>query len=121
MKRGDSNMNKTKLNCSLNDTSILRNLILENPELPVLIFCGEEAYCPDYSYTMAYSSKGEIEELSLYNDEQWLNYDDYREELTESLSDNVEHENLSDEEYEKMIDMKMKKIEFVKAIVLWVG
>lgn len=110
-----------ELSCSLNDTTILRKLILENPELPLLIFVGEEAYCPDYSYTMAFSSGGEIQELSLYNDEMWMDYDDYKDKLTDDLEYEEEYKNLPDEEYDKMIDEKMKEVEFVKAIVIHVG
>lgn len=109
------------LNCSLNDTGELRNLILENPELPLLIFVGEEAYCPDYAYTMAYPNRVEIEELTLYNDERWVDYDGYKDWLIDDLSDEEKYKNLSDEEYEKMIDEKMEEVEFVKAIVIYVG
>lgn len=38
-------MNNTSLPCSLNDTTELRNLILENPDLPLLIFAGDGAWC----------------------------------------------------------------------------
>lgn len=113
-------MNNTKLNCSLNDTTILRNLILENPELPVLIFCGEESWSGDYGYTQVDAIKGAIETLTLYN-EQWMTEDDYADELADDLSDEEEYKNLSDEEYEKMIDKKVAETEFVKAIVIWVG
>lgn len=113
-------MNNTKLNCSLNDTTVLRNLILENPELPVLIFCGEESWSGDYGYTQAHASKGEIETLTLYN-EQWMTEDDYADKLADDLCDEEEYRNLSDEEYEKMIDKKVEETEFVKAIVIWVG
>ncbi len=113
-------MNKTKFDCSINDTTVLRNLILENPDLPVLIFCGEEAWNGDWGYTQAEASKGEIETLTLYDD-QWLDEDEYREKLSDDLCDEPEYKDLSDEEYEKMIDEKVKGTEFVKAIVIWVG
>ena len=54
-------MNKLINECSLKDITILRNLILENPDLPLLMFCGEEAWNGEYSYCQAYASKGEIE------------------------------------------------------------
>lgn len=46
-------MNNTSLPCLLNDTTELRNLILENPDLPLLIFAGEEAWNGEYSYESA--------------------------------------------------------------------
>ena len=113
-------MNNTKLNCSLNDTTILRNLILENPELPVLIFCGEGVWNGEYSYNQADVSKGGIEELTLYED-MWLDKGDYADRLFDDLSDIDEYKKLSDEEYGKMIDKKVADTEFVKAIVIWVG
>ena len=109
-----------KNQCSLKDTKILRDLILENPELPVLIFCGEGAWNDDNDYTQAYVSKGEIDELTLYG-EMWLDEEDYKEELADNLSYEEEYENMSDEEFSKMIDEKVAETEFVKAIVLWVG
>ncbi len=113
-------MSKLKDECSLKDTTILRNLILENPELPLLIFCNEEANSGQHHYELAYASKGDIEELTLYND-YWLDEDDYRDALSSDLCDEEEYRNLSDEEYDKMIDQKVAETEFVKAIVVWVG
>ena len=113
-------MNKLINQCSLKDTTILRSLILENPELPVLIFCGEDAWNGEYSYCQADASKGKIEELTLYGD-MWLHKEDYVEKLVDDLGYEKEYENLSDEEYSKMIDKKVAETEFVKAIVLWVG
>ena len=116
----------TKFDCSLKDTTVLRNLILENPDLPLIVFCGEEAYQDNgYAYSMANYSRVEIENLSLYNTEVFLDEDDYREQLEDDLANDLydvrEYDDLSDEEWDKMIDQKMAEVEFVKAIVLWVG
>lgn len=113
-------MNKTSFNCSLNDTAELRNLILENPELPLLIFCGEESWHDEYPYEQADASSGEIKELTLYNN--WgLDKDDYEDKLSDDLCDKEEYKDLSDEEYNKMIKQKIAETEFVKAIVIYVG
>ena len=106
--------------CSLRDTTILRNLILENPDLPVLIFCGEDAWNGEWGYTSAQASSGKVEELTLYND-QWMDRDDYEEALADNLADEEEYKDLSDDDYEKMIQEKVEQTEFVKAIVIWVG
>ena len=113
-------MNNTKLDCSLNDTTVLRKLILENPELPILMFCGEDAWSGEYNYSQAYASKGEIETLTLYKD-MWLTKDDYEDGLANDLSDEEEYIDMTVEEYDKMIDKKVEETEFVKAIVIWVG
>lgn len=110
----------TNKDCSLKDTTVLRNLILENPDLPIIIFCGEDSWNGDYQYCQANSTKGEIESLILYGD-MWLDEDDYREKLADNLCDEEEYKNLSNEEYEKMVDKKVDESEFVKAIVLWIG
>lgn len=114
-------MNNIKLPVSLTDTTELRKLIMENPDLPLLIFCGEESYYDDgYSYSMAYASNAKIQELTLYNDI-WMDKDDYAEKLSDDLAFEEEYEDMTDEEYDKMIDQKVNETEFVKAIVIYVG
>lgn len=108
------------LNCSLNDTTILRNLILENQDLPLLIFCGKESWHDEYPYEQAYASSGEIKELTLYKN-YWLDKDDYEDELSDDLCGKEEYKDMSDEEYNKMIQQKIAETEFVKAIVVYVG
>ena len=110
----------SEMDCSIEDTSILRNLILENPELPVLIFVGDEAYTGEYGYNQADASNGEIENLTIY-DNYWLNEDDYREKLTNDLADADAYKDLSDKDFKQIIDKKVKETEFVKAIVIHVG
>ena len=109
-----------QFHCSLNDTSNLRNLILENPDLPLIIFCGEESWDGNLSYTQADASKGEIQTLTLYEDV-WVDEDDYREKLADDLCNEEEYKDLSDEEYYQMIDHKVAETPFCKAIVIYIG
>ena len=113
-------MKTLKNECTLKDSSVLRNLILENPELPVLMFCGEEAWNGEAAYTQATASSGEIEKLTLYDD-LWLKEDDYRDKLSDDLANDDEYKDLSEEDFWKMIDKKVEETEFVKAIVIWIG
>lgn len=113
-------MNNTSLNYSLNDTTELRKLILENPDLPLLIFCGEDSWHDEYPYEQVDASNGEIKELTLYND-LWVDKDYYEGKLSDDLYDKEEYRDLSDEEYNKMIRQKIAETEFVKAIVIYVG
>lgn len=113
-------MNDTKLDVSLNDTGLLRKLIMENPECPLLIFCGEDAWHDEYPYEKADVTNAGIRELTLYNN-YWLDKDDYEEELSNDLSDRDEYKNMSDEEYDQMIKKKVAETEFVTAIVIYVG
>ena len=105
--------------CSLKDTTELRKLILENPDLPLLVFCGEEAWQEIFPYNLAYPRCG-IENLTLYGD-MWVDEDQYEEELSDALCDEEEYKDLSDEEWDEMIKQKVEETEFVKAIVVWVG
>lgn len=114
-------MNNTKLPVSLKDTTELRKLIIENPDLPLLFFVGDDAYIDDgYQYSMAYASNAEIQELTLYSDV-WMDEDDYAEKIRDDLTFEEEYINMTDEEYDKMIDQKVNETEFVKAIVIYVG
>jgi hypothetical protein len=110
----------TENDCSLKDTKLLRELILENPELPLIVFCGEDSWGGEFSYQQAGVSRGEVESLILYGDK-WLTEEDYAEELSDDLSDEEEYKDLSDEGYGKMIDRKVSESEFIKAIVIWIG
>ena len=113
-------MNNTSFDCSLNDTSELRKLIMDNPTLPLLFFCGEECYKGEYPYEQATVTSVGIQNLTLYNN-YWLDEDGYAEELSYNLCDKPEYEHLSDEEYSEMIDRKVKEAEFIKAIVVNIG
>lgn len=66
----------------MNDTLELKNLILENPELPLLVFCGEEAWSGEYGYEQADVNSVKIKEMTLYG-EYWLDADDYEEQLAD--------------------------------------
>lgn len=113
-------MNNTSFDCSLNDSSELRKLIMDNPTLPLLFFCGEECYRGEYPYEQANVSNVGIQTLTLYNG-WWLDESDYADELSNDLCDEPEYEHLSDEEYFEMIDKKVKEAEFIKAIVVNIG
>lgn len=105
--------------CSLKDCTKLKQMILENPDLPLIAFAGEDAWQDMGGYNQA-DVRCYIETLTLYGD-MWCDEDDYRERLTDNLADEEEYKNLSDEEFEKMIDEKVAETEFVKVIAIWVG
>lgn len=113
-------MNNTNFDCSLNDTTELRKLIIENPDLPLIVFCGDECNDGDYCYEYVDVYNVSITELTIYDD-YWLSKDDYEDKLSDDLCDKEEYKYLSDEEYNKMIKQKIAETEFVKAIVIYVG
>ena len=113
-------IDNTQFHCSLNDTSNLRQLILENPDLPLLIFCGEESWDGIWHYNQADASEGVIQTLTLYNDV-WIDKEDYRDRLANDLCDKEEYKDLSDKEYFEMVDCKVEEAVFCKAIVIYIG
>lgn len=113
-------MNNTKLPVSLEDTTELRKLIIENPDLPLLIFCGPETNSGEYPYESTTDVGCDMQKLTLYKD-WWIPKDEYEEQLRDDLSDKAEYKDMTDEEYDAMIDQKVNETEFVKAIVIYVG
>lgn len=43
-------MNNTNLPVSLEDTTELRKLIIYNPDLPLIVFCGDDSWHDWYPY-----------------------------------------------------------------------
>ena len=113
-------MNNTKLPVSLEDTTELRKLIMENPDLPLLIFCGSESNSGEFPYESNKDVGCDIEELTLYKN-WWIPKDEYEEQLRDDLCDEEEYKDTTDEEYDEMINQKVNETEFVKAIVIYVG
>lgn len=82
---------------------------------------GDDAYIDDgYQYSMACASNASIQELTLYSNV-WMDKEDYAEKLSDDLCDEEEYKDMTNEEYDKMIDQKVNETEFVKAIVIYVG
>lgn len=109
-----------KIKTSLKDTRELRQLIIDNPDLPLIIFAGEESWHDFSSYEMTYAHDIGIEELTSYKD-MYLTKDDFEDMLTDDLSCENEYKNLSDDEFNKVIDDMVIKAEFTKCIVIYVG
>ena len=57
-------------------TDLLKKLILENPELPLLVFAGEYAYNSDFGWTSCSNVRSEIGEF-LDADTDFMTMDDY--------------------------------------------
>ena len=109
-----------KIDVSLKGTKELRQLIIDNPDLPLVIFAGEESWHDQYSYEMTYAHGVCIEELTSYKD-YCLTKEDYEDMLTGDLADMEEYQDLSDDEFNKTIDGMVSKAEFTKCIVIYVG
>lgn len=102
------------------DCTELKKLILENPEAPLLIFSGEEAWSGEYSYECASEGYVQLQELTLYGGG-WLDRDYYEDALRDAMGFDDQYESLSDEEFDKEVEKIMNETAFVKAIVIYVG
>lgn len=95
------------------DCKSLKEMILANPDAPLLI-SGE------YPYELSDVRYAAIKELTLYNG-QWVDRDEYGEQLEYDLADKEEYSSLSDEEFEAKIDEIVEETAFIRAIVIYVG
>ena len=90
----------------------LKRLILENPELPIVVLADEDSVCDYYGWTFCSSISFHIEEIL---DCDFYDYDDRvftdRERLEEVIADNLDGEYLTDEAYEAAIKYEIEKYE----------
>ena len=117
-------MNKFRTYSLSKESDELKKLILENPDLPIVVLAGEEANGGDY-YWMFYSS------ISFHIDEildcDFLDYDDTvfcdRDRLEEYIEDMLydEYHDKSDEEYDEAIKSKLAELEpyWTKVIAIY--
>lgn len=104
---------------SMPDTKELRQLILENPDLPVVIMVTEDTWHGEYSREVLHPDSVwvGIQEMACYNN-RWC--DD--EELYDCIVDDIEGEpgadELDDEEFDEVVDKIKKKYPLQKVIVI---
>mgnify|MGYP003292389680 CR=1 FL=1 len=94
------------------ETDELKRLILENPELPIVILADEDSSNADYGWTYCSRISFYIEEIL---DWDFYDYNDTvitdRDRLEEIIADNLDGEYLTDEEYEAAIKHELEKYE----------
>jgi hypothetical protein len=92
----------------------LKKLILENPDLPIVVLAGEEASGYDFYWTYCSSVSYHIGEIL---DCDYYDYDDTvftdRDRLREKIEDDLydEYHDKSDEEYEAAVNREVEKYE----------
>ena len=106
----------------LNNTEKLRKMIIEHPELPIVVIAGQNASNEDYSMFCSYVQVeiGEFLDCKVLNDKKA--YTD-REELREDMED-FYYSNFdgTDSEFDEYIDKKLDNIEeyWTDCIILYV-
>lgn len=101
----------------------LLKLVQEYPDLPVVFFCGSEDVCDEYSYTfMKFKGveKGIIYESDI-NDIIYTSKDDYVEDLCDYFEDDDRYFNMTDEEYEEIMQKEAEKAPHYEAIIIYAG
>lgn len=92
----------------LHSADELRQLIRENPTLPLIVFAGEDANSGDYSYmSCSYikAYKGEYLDCSqTVND--YMCFTD-RDEFEEAIADNLADRDCTDEEFDALVKKEM--------------
>lgn len=94
----------------------LKQLIAENPDLPIVVLVGGEAASDDWGYTYCADVHFSIEEildctLPFGDDYVYNDRDDFEDALSDYLADCEEYENLSDEEFQTLLSKELSKYE----------
>lgn len=98
----------------------LRDLIKENPTLPLKIFVSDDANSGEYTNEESYISSVSIDELTLLEKRcvaKWLDREDYLNELIQDLEEVCQNKELID----LKIKEEMAKVKFEKFIVINIG
>lgn len=87
----------------------LRQMLLNYPDLPLLVFAGEDANSGDYYYMSCCSINANIGEFldceQTINDERiYEDRDDFRQDVADLLADMDENCTLSSEEFDAKVD-----------------
>lgn len=95
----------------------LREIVAENPELPIMFMASEECSNPDYCYVIA-KAQAKIEMVAFTEDGIYTDEDELKDWIWSGiLSDNAE---ISQQDLNKEIEMEMKAVEWTKAIVIYI-
>ena len=105
----------------------LKQLIAENPDLPIVVLVGRYAALDDYGYTYCTDIHFFIEEildcaLPFGDDYVYNDRDDFEDTLSDYLADCEEYENLSDEEFQILLAKELSKYEpYWKKVIAIIG
>lgn len=101
------------------ETYELKKLIAENPDLPIVVFAGNDANDGDYSWTSCSCISFSVDEILEYDDAVFTNRDEFEEKIADDLCS--EYADKPDEEFEAAIAREVKKYDqyWKKVIAIW--
>lgn len=102
-------------------TKELLRLIQENPELPLVFMVDSELSADPYEYRYTFVShyEAEVETIWIYEDTYYNHIVDITEAVEEDLMNEEGNENLSDEEFDELVEKYIEEnVEHYKAIVI---
>lgn len=110
-------------------TAELKELIKEHPDYPIVVLAGEEAADSGYYYTycsdIGFSIGSILDCITPYTSDETVitDEDDFKEQIADCLSDEDEYANLSDDEFDELIDKIAKEYDkyWKDVIVIWVN
>lgn len=112
----------------VHNCSHLRKLIMENPDMPIAIVVHQDACSDEYAYTYCSdvsASVGELFDYELpFGDGLVItDRDDLREAIQLYLEDFDEYQDLSDSQFDELLDKEQAKYEpyWKKAIIVTAG
>lgn len=104
----------------------LKKLILENPDLPIVVLVSDDATSGNYCWTYCSSIHSRIEEILdcdyyRHDDTVFTDRDDLKEQIEDNLYD--EYCDKTEEEYTEAINKKMEELEpyWKKVIAIFAG
>lgn len=98
----------------VHDTAELRKLIAENPDLPIVVLVGEEAYSGEWGYEYCTNASCGLDEIlgceiPFGNGIVPTDKDDFKEQLADYLCDLPEWKTLSEEEFDRRLKEEVAK------------
>ena len=105
------------LNMFIKQTEELKELIKEHPDYPIVVLVGSEVaadddyrwwYAPELKFKIAeiLDCDQDVDDTRVYSDR-----DNFEEDVENKLSDLEENQNLSDEEFKKLVEAELQKYE----------
>ena len=105
------------LNMFVKQTDELKELIKKYPDYPIVVLVGDEvaaddsfrwwyAPCLEFKISEILDCEQDVDVMKVYDDR-----DDFEEDLINLLSEIEEYENLSDEDFKKVVEAELQKYE----------